>query len=171
MKHEHKTKIEDTAVSFHNSTTIPIAPEANKSDEIIVDGDGPKESQSNSGVVVIDDDSKSSPLEKTKTSQNETTGTSNQDTVTPPKTLLEELVSWLHDKSPLTSQQLSNLNVTMEDFEKALKCVQPSAKREGFATVPDVTWDDVGSLQDIREELKLAILVSLFETLYESVIM
>lgn len=49
----------------------------------------------------------------------------------------------------------------MEDFEKALKSVQPSAKREGFATVPDVTWEDVGSLQDIREELKLAILVGI----------
>lgn len=37
--------------------------------------------------------------------------------------------------------------------------VQPSAKREGFATVPDVTWGDVGALQDIREELSMAILV------------
>ncbi|KAL1397955.1 hypothetical protein pipiens_009347 [Culex pipiens pipiens] len=36
--------------------------------------------------------------------------------------------------------------------------VQPSAKREGFITVPDVTWNDIGSLGDIREELKLAIL-------------
>lgn len=38
--------------------------------------------------------------------------------------------------------------------------VQPSAKREGFATVPDVTWDNVGALEAIREELSLAILVS-----------
>lgn len=37
--------------------------------------------------------------------------------------------------------------------------VQPSAKREGFATVPDVTWDDIGALKDIREELQMAILV------------
>ena len=36
--------------------------------------------------------------------------------------------------------------------------VQPSAKREGFATIPGVTWDDVGALADIREELQLAIL-------------
>jgi ribosome biogenesis ATPase len=32
--------------------------------------------------------------------------------------------------------------------------VQPSAKREGFATVPDVKWEDVGSLGDVREELR-----------------
>ena len=37
--------------------------------------------------------------------------------------------------------------------------VQPSAKREGFATIPDVTWEDVGALKDVREELTMAILV------------
>ena len=39
-----------------------------------------------------------------------------------------------------------------------LKRVVPSAKREGFATVPDVTWADVGALEGIREQLSLAIL-------------
>ena len=37
--------------------------------------------------------------------------------------------------------------------------VQPSAKREGFATVPDTTWEDVGALEGVRQELSLAILV------------
>ena len=37
--------------------------------------------------------------------------------------------------------------------------VQPSSKREGFAAVPDVSWDDVGALDDVKEELLLAILV------------
>lgn len=40
-----------------------------------------------------------------------------------------------------------------------MQVVQPSAKREGFATVPDVNWEDVGALENIREELSLAILV------------
>ncbi|CAG5109555.1 Oidioi.mRNA.OKI2018_I69.chr2.g4075.t1.cds [Oikopleura dioica] len=44
------------------------------------------------------------------------------------------------------------------DFQKALKKVVPSAKREGFATVPDTTWDDVGALEKIREELSMSIL-------------
>ena len=34
----------------------------------------------------------------------------------------------------------------------------PSAKREGFATVPDVTWEDIGALENIRSELSLSIL-------------
>ena len=41
----------------------------------------------------------------------------------------------------------------------ALSLVQPSAKREGFATVPDTTWEDVGALEGVREELSMAILV------------
>lgn len=49
----------------------------------------------------------------------------------------------------------------MNDFIVALSSVQPSAKREGFVTVPDVTWADIGALEDIREELTMAILVGL----------
>lgn len=169
MKQEHKTRVVENAVEKVDD--VSNTSQANKSeDEIIVDGDVPKESQpiaNSSGVVVIDDDSKSSPIEK----QSKIFLTTNDVTVNDAtvqeekklevsKTLLEELISWLHDKNPVTPQHLSSLSVTMEDFEKALKCVQPSAKREGFATVPDVTWDDVGSLQDIRDELKLSILVS-----------
>ncbi|XP_064539889.1 nuclear valosin-containing protein-like [Drosophila montana] len=48
--------------------------------------------------------------------------------------------------------------LTLDDFMAAVKVMQPSAKREGFITVPDTTWEDIGSLHDIREELKLAVL-------------
>lgn len=44
--------------------------------------------------------------------------------------------------------------VKMEDFVSASKSIQPSAKREGFAMAPDVTWNDVGALTEVREELK-----------------
>lgn len=57
---------------------------------------------------------------------------------------------------------MGSLSILMSDFQASLASVQPSAKREGFATVPDVTWDDVGALQDIREELTMAILVIRF---------
>lgn len=72
---------------------------------------------------------------------------------------LDNMVKWLRDDAtPLNEQELERLSIMREDFLDALKFVQPSAKREGFITVPDVTWDDIGSLQDIRNELKLAIL-------------
>lgn len=75
---------------------------------------------------------------------------------------MDTLLSWLRNTPPLSQTQLKNLCITQEDFNSALRSVQPSAKREGFATVPDVTWDDVGSLADIREELKMSILVIQF---------
>ena len=72
---------------------------------------------------------------------------------------LSNMIKWLaSDIQPMTEQELEKLSITREDFLDAVKHVQPSAKREGFITVPDVTWDDIGSLQDIRNELKLAIL-------------
>jgi ribosome biogenesis ATPase len=51
------------------------------------------------------------------------------------------------------------IEINQQDFEAAIKRVQPSSKREGFATVPDVSWDDIGALQNVRDELKTAILV------------
>ncbi|AMD21894.1 HFR039Cp [Eremothecium sinecaudum] len=58
---------------------------------------------------------------------------------------------------PLTDQQLQSLSIKYEDFLKALPTIQPTAKREGFATVPDVTWSNVGALSKIRIELNMAI--------------
>lgn len=104
-------------------------------------------------IVIIDDDVKKGEQETAPVETPE---------VVVPKTPLEQLLDWLHNDSPLTQTELDDLHITMQDFAHALKCVQPSAKREGFATVPDVTWDDVGSLRDIREELQLTILVSSF---------
>ncbi|KAM3133215.1 hypothetical protein pb186bvf_014643 [Paramecium bursaria] len=45
------------------------------------------------------------------------------------------------------------VNIIQKDFNLALKKVQPTAKREGFAVIPDVTWNDIGSLQDLRQQL------------------
>ncbi len=70
-------------------------------------------------------------------------------------------LSLLKDQPPLTEQQLSSLCITTQDFTRALRVVQPSAKREGFATVPDVTWADIGALTQVRDELQMAILVRL----------
>ena len=58
---------------------------------------------------------------------------------------------------PLTEAQLAPLCITFADFTQALQEVQPSSKREGFATVPDVTWADIGALHATREELHMAI--------------
>ncbi|KAM9726391.1 nuclear valosin-containing protein-like isoform 2-T2 [Menidia menidia] len=71
---------------------------------------------------------------------------------------LWQLLELLKNTESLSPEQLEGLSILMSDFRAALGSVQPSAKREGFATVPDVTWEHVGALQDIREELTMAIL-------------
>lgn len=54
-------------------------------------------------------------------------------------------------------ETLMELQVTMDNFLEAMKEVEPSAIREFFVEVPDVKWDDVGGLDNIKEELKEAI--------------
>ena len=70
----------------------------------------------------------------------------------------------LRNRDPLLEEQLKGLCIELNDFIVALSSVQPSAKREGFATVPNVTWADIGALEDIREELTMAILVGVSAT-------
>ncbi len=60
--------------------------------------------------------------------------------------------------APLSNEEMDPLYVTMDDFLQAVPLVQPSSKREGFATVPDVSWHDIGALTSVREELTLSVL-------------
>ena len=48
---------------------------------------------------------------------------------------------------------LMKLQVTMDDFLEALKEVEPSAIREVFTEIPDVKWDDVGGLVEVKRIL------------------
>ena len=54
-------------------------------------------------------------------------------------------------------ETLMKLEVTMDNFRDAMKEVEPSAIREVFVEVPDVKWSDVGGLENIKEELKEAV--------------
>ncbi|MBU0734992.1 MAG: CDC48 family AAA ATPase [Proteobacteria bacterium] len=50
-------------------------------------------------------------------------------------------------------EDLMKLQVTMDDFMEALKEVEPSAIREVFTEIPDVKWDDVGGLAEVKRVL------------------
>jgi transitional endoplasmic reticulum ATPase len=50
-------------------------------------------------------------------------------------------------------EQLAKLQVRMEDFMNALREVEPSATREVFVEIPDVRWEDVGGLAEIKKRL------------------
>jgi transitional endoplasmic reticulum ATPase len=50
-------------------------------------------------------------------------------------------------------EQILNLEIHMDHFLEALREIEPSAIREVFVEVPDVGWDDVGGLDDVKREL------------------
>ena len=52
---------------------------------------------------------------------------------------------------------LESLQITMEDFIRALKDVSPSGLREVLVEVPEVRWGDVGGLDEVKQELREAI--------------
>jgi transitional endoplasmic reticulum ATPase len=49
---------------------------------------------------------------------------------------------------------LEKLNVKRSDFLDALKIVEPSALREVFIEIPDISWEDVGGLKEIKQTLR-----------------
>ena len=55
--------------------------------------------------------------------------------------------------SDIPYEQLLDLEVTMDDFLAALAEVEPSAIREVFTEVPDVSWEDIGGLEDVKQLL------------------
>jgi len=52
---------------------------------------------------------------------------------------------------------LNKIIVKMADFQDALKEIEPSAMREVLVEIPDVSWDQVGGLEDVKEELREAV--------------
>ncbi len=59
----------------------------------------------------------------------------------------------LKDEEPIPAEVLERLKITKEDLLEALKSVRPSALREVLIEVPKVTWDDIGGLDHVRQEL------------------
>ncbi len=53
------------------------------------------------------------------------------------------------------------LRVTAADFAAAETRVRPSAMREVALEVPNVSWDDVGGLDDVKQSLKVRVLRTL----------
>jgi transitional endoplasmic reticulum ATPase len=57
------------------------------------------------------------------------------------------------DLAEIPVGKLTRLEVTQEAFLDALKETEPSAIREVFVEVPNITWSDVGGLEEIKTRL------------------
>jgi len=61
------------------------------------------------------------------------------------------------EEETISAEVLEELEVNRQDFIEGMKEVQPSALREVLVEVPNVKWADIGSLDEIKEELKQAV--------------
>ncbi len=61
------------------------------------------------------------------------------------------------EEETIPTEVLETLEVNKNDFLEALKDVQPSALREVTIEIPNVRWEDVGGLDNVKKELKQAV--------------
>ena len=61
------------------------------------------------------------------------------------------------DEEQIPAEVLEKMEVKMSDFKLAIKEIEPSALREIFLEVPEVSWDQVGGLKEVKERLKESI--------------
>ena len=57
----------------------------------------------------------------------------------------------------IPAEVLNKIKVTMSDFMDAFKDIEPSAMREVAIEVPEVHWDDIGGLEEVKRELRQAV--------------
>jgi transitional endoplasmic reticulum ATPase len=72
-------------------------------------------------------------------------------------------ITSLKEDEPIPKEILERLRVTKDDFDYALRMVQPSAMREVLLEIPKVKWEDVGGLTDVKDALKEAVIWPLKE--------
>lgn len=53
----------------------------------------------------------------------------------------------------LSNLQKLFINVLVMLLQEAVKFVQPSLRREGFSSIPNVKWDDVGGLTELKNKI------------------
>ena len=61
------------------------------------------------------------------------------------------------EEEKLPPETLDKLIVNHDDFTKALIEVTPSGMREVFIENPDIKWEEVGGLEDVKQELQEAV--------------
>ena len=70
---------------------------------------------------------------------------------------LRKVIPQIKIDEEIPNEVLDALKVTKEDFDEARKHVEPSAMREVLVEVPDVTWKQVGGLEEVKQELREAV--------------
>jgi transitional endoplasmic reticulum ATPase len=67
---------------------------------------------------------------------------------------IREIIPKVNLDDPVPQEILQNLQIKMIHLLDALTGIEPSALREVFITKPSETWDDVGGLEDAKQQLR-----------------
>jgi transitional endoplasmic reticulum ATPase len=70
---------------------------------------------------------------------------------------LRKIIPQIKIDEEIPNEVLDKLRVTREDFDEARKHVEPSAMREVLVEIPDITWKQVGGLEETKQELREAV--------------
>jgi transitional endoplasmic reticulum ATPase len=71
--------------------------------------------------------------------------------------VVRRILPEIQNDEEIPKEVLEKIVVTGDDFKSAQKEIQPSALREVLVQIPDIKWDDIGGLEDVKQELKEAI--------------
>ena len=71
--------------------------------------------------------------------------------------VVRRILPEIQNDEEIPKEVMEKIVVTGEDFKNAQKEIQPSALREVLVQIPDIKWDDVGGLEDVKQELKEAV--------------
>jgi len=63
----------------------------------------------------------------------------------------------LDGEEQIPKEILEKLIINQKDFEDALKVVRPSAMREVLVEIPNISWEDVGGIEKVKQELREAV--------------
>lgn len=58
------------------------------------------------------------------------------------------------EEETIDAEVMDSLAVTMEDFKFAMGASNPSALRETVVEVPNISWNDIGGLENVKTELQ-----------------
>ncbi|MGY8745338.1 MAG: CDC48 family AAA ATPase [Candidatus Poseidoniales archaeon] len=70
------------------------------------------------------------------------------------KTLRRYLPEFDLEEETIPPEVLERMEVKMDDFRVAIREIEPSALREIYVEIPDVSWESVGGLVEIKDRLK-----------------
>jgi transitional endoplasmic reticulum ATPase len=70
------------------------------------------------------------------------------------KRFLPKIKDFIKEDEKISKEVLQTLEVTQQDFLNAMNEVEPSGMREVLVEVPSVTWEDIGGLDNVKQELR-----------------